>query len=461
MALTDYVIMPAADYTAACDKVRARTGKTGPIKSGDLAEEIGGIPAGGALDALLQGAAEVVTADQWGDIVTIVAGINGVLAANANLRLCELPRGITVIPASMFKNCKALTEITIPESIAEIKGCVFENTTALKTVYYNAENATNTGAASTVGGNALFAGGAVETVIWGESVKTIPMEAFSGCTGLTALNLDTIAVEEIGVRAFYCCSGLTDLTIPESVTSIAGNAFGKTTGLGTVYYNARAAVNPSVSSTKGAGAVFSGSSMTHMVFGSGVTLVPGELLAGAKYLVAVDFGDAPITEIGKRAFYGCTALAEITIPETVTQLGVGAFNGATGLGTVYYNARNVPSPTGSGSVGSFSVFGSSGVTDVIIGDEVVAIPKECFCGCSSLTSIDFGPSVRSLGVRAFGSCTSLTSVTIPKTLTSIDASAFYKCAAITDIYVPWAEGVVAGAPWGATNATIHYNHTEA
>lgn len=29
--------------------------------------------------------------------------------------------------------------------------------------------------------------------------------------------------------------------------------------------------------------------------------------------------------------------------------------------------------------------------------------------------------------------------------------------AITDIYVPWAEGAVANAPWGATNATIHYN----
>lgn len=47
MALTDYVIMPSADYTAACDKVRERTGKTDPIKSGDLAAEIEAIPSGG------------------------------------------------------------------------------------------------------------------------------------------------------------------------------------------------------------------------------------------------------------------------------------------------------------------------------------------------------------------------------------------------------------------------------
>lgn len=35
-------------------------------------------------------------------------------------------------------------------------------------------------------------------------------------------------------------------------------------------------------------------------------------------------------------------------------------------------------------------------------------------------------------------------------------NAFNKCTNLTDIYVPWAEGDVGGAPWGATNATIHY-----
>lgn len=40
MPLTDYVIMPSADYTAACDKIREKSGKTDPIKSGDLAAEI-------------------------------------------------------------------------------------------------------------------------------------------------------------------------------------------------------------------------------------------------------------------------------------------------------------------------------------------------------------------------------------------------------------------------------------
>lgn len=40
MPLTDYVIMPGADYQAACDKLREKSGKTDPIRSGDLASEI-------------------------------------------------------------------------------------------------------------------------------------------------------------------------------------------------------------------------------------------------------------------------------------------------------------------------------------------------------------------------------------------------------------------------------------
>lgn len=47
MALTNYVIMPGEDYQAICDKVRAKTGKTDVIKSGDLATEIDGISGGG------------------------------------------------------------------------------------------------------------------------------------------------------------------------------------------------------------------------------------------------------------------------------------------------------------------------------------------------------------------------------------------------------------------------------
>ena len=54
---------------------------------------------------------------------------------------------------------------------------------------------------------------------------------------------------------------------------------------------------------------------------------------------------------------------------------------------------------------------------------------------------------------------SLTQIIINSTPSHIDTNAFRKASSLADIYVPWSEGEVAGAPWGATNATIHYNTT--
>lgn len=58
---------------------------------------------------------------------------------------------------------------------------------------------------------------------------------------------------------------------------------------------------------------------------------------------------------------------------------------------------------------------------------------------------------------AFGNMPNLKTVyflTKPQYITN----SFYKDDQLTDIYVPWAEGTLSGAPWGATNATIHYNY---
>ena len=56
-------------------------------------------------------------------------------------------------------------------------------------------------------------------------------------------------------------------------------------------------------------------------------------------------------------------------------------------------------------------------------------------------------------------CTALEKVYFESNAKNVSSMTFNGCTAITDIYVPWAEGTVSGAPWGATNATIHYETT--
>ena len=99
-------------------------------------------------------------------------------------------------------------------------------------------------------------------------------------------------------------------------------------------------------------------------------------------------------------------ISSITIPNSVTSIGNGAFNGCKSL------------------------------TSITIPNSVTSIGWDAFSFCSSLTSITIPNSVTSIGDWAFGGCSSLTSVTIPSSVTSIGRGAFAGCKRLTSITIP-------------------------
>lgn len=72
-------------------------------------------------------------------------------------------------------------------------------------------------------------------------------------------------------------------------------------------------------------------------------------------------------------------------------------------------------------------YGCSSLTDITIPDSVTSIGRWAFYYCSSLTNVTIGNSVASIGDYAFYYCSGLTNVTIGNGVTSIGSSAFYYC----------------------------------
>lgn len=102
--------------------------------------------------------------------------------------------------------------------------------------------------------------------------------------------------------------------------------------------------------------------------------------------------------------------------------------------------------------------GFSRLQNIIFNDQITSYGNYCFVNCFYLKINSFPSTVKTIGKQAFRNCKQILNLTFNGTPTSIDSNAFQDCDNLTIINVPWAEGEVANAPWGATNATINYNY---
>lgn len=111
--------------------------------------------------------------------------------------------------------------------------------------------------------------------------------------------------------------------------------------------------------------------------------------------------------------------------------------------------------------GSYTFGHCYNLVAIVFPPEITAIGARAFYACTSLGTqgyLIFPNTIKTIDEHSFGACLGLTQVSFRGKPTSIASNAFTGCTNLKHIYVPWASGAVANAPWGAGNATIHYNY---
>jgi len=183
------------------------------------------------------------------------------------------------------------------------------------------------------------------------------------------------------------------------------------------------------------------SSLTSITIPDGVTSIGDYAFDGCSSLTSVTIPDS-VTSIGDYAFYFCSSLTSVNIPDSVTSIGVGAFNLCSSLTSIEVSVSNCNYSSQDGVLFNKNKTtlvcypAGKASTSYVIPNGVTCIDDLAFGLCSRLTSIIIPDSVTSIGLGAFYKCESLTSITIPDGVTIIGDSAFYICTSLTSIIIP-------------------------
>lgn len=211
---------------------------------------------------------DVYTKAPWKDYLTSITEV-------------KINDGVTSIGAYTFKQCTALTKVTIPESVTSIGDYAFWQCDAL-----------------------------VDITI-PNSVTSIGNYAFSGCTALPNITIpDSVAT--IGKEAFCECTSFTSVTIPDNVTSIGLCAFQKCSNLLEIKVGEN---NTAYCDDNG---ILFNKEMTRIIVAPIAGVIGGYTIPST------------VESIERYAFWACTQLTSVIIPNSVAYIGSGAF-GETGL----------------------------------------------------------------------------------------------------------------------------------
>lgn len=382
----------------------------------------------------------------------------------SGLTSINIPSGLTEINGGVFNGCSSLASVTIPSGVNSIGNGAFGGCSSLSSV-------TIPNNVSSIGSNAFNGCSGLRNIDMSDNITSIGYGAFENCYILSSVTIPS-GVTVIDESVFKNCRSLTSVTIPSGVTSIKYDSFWGCSGLTSITVEA---TTPPTMQTSSSGGSFEytnncpiyvpcdslsaytsangwslyanrlrgippctyyklqstySDSTTYVVgCNASTTLTSGETRGHStsyQEMTSAVIGDCT-EEIGYWAFNSFYSLTNVSIPNTVTSIGEGAF--------AHTSLSSITMPNSVTTIGDYAFFNCSGLTSLNIPDSVTSIGEWSFKFCSGLTSVTIGSGLTTVQQDSFSYCTALPSITIPDTVTIIGSYAFQYDSGLTTVSI--------------------------
>lgn len=365
----------------------------------------------------------------------------------SNIDSVEIPETITYIGTMAFYNFNSLYEVAIPDSVATIGKYAFGYAFSYD---YDGEEVVE-GIRKT----SLTISGALNSEAQRYAVDNgFNFTAIYDNYSLNFLDNSTISVYYLGVEndlivpneiAGYtvtefrgCGESVKSITLPESVTEFNGGS-----SLENIYVDESNSIYSSID-----GVLYNKDKTEIICYPKarkGAFEIPDTVnkINGAFFnctgLTSVTLPDG-LERIGQSTFYQCINLKSVVIPDSVTVIGWNAFNGCSSLESVTLpsglteipsrlfmdctSLKNIKLPKGVTTIDGFAFSGCSSLESIVIPDEVKEIPYGCFADCNNLKRVVLGKSVETIGDWAL-SCPALEDIYFPDTLRYVGSGSLF------------------------------------
>lgn len=119
-------------------------------------------------------------------------------------------------------------------------------------------------------------------------------------------------------------------------------------------------------------------------------------------------------------------MTSITLPESITYIGYGAFHGCSLL-------KDIVIPNNVTDIQGEAFSGCRGLENISLSNRLKGISRMCFYKCIALSSISLPESVNYIGNEAFNGCSKLATINLPQCITGLGEYIFKDCTGLDSI----------------------------